>query len=353
VSSHRTSAAATSVARQLPSVDVLIPVRNRARFIALCLDSVRAQTLQPNSVIVVDDGSTDDTARILDEYAEQWPKLRLIRSVPRGVSHARNLGLAAAAAPFVAFLDSDDIWWPEKLERQLSLFRPENPRLGFVHCAHIQIDECGRPLFDARIFSPSRRGDVFKAMIEELYHIAGSASAVVARRELIQQAGGFDETLLCGEDQDLWQRLARISHVDYVPAPLVGLRLHSENGCNLAVMRNPELVLFQRLKIWNKWMEQMTDSTTVLEAFRREAVSVGVANVLKRNPDFGLYGRLKRSDLALARRLYSGPFDYARIALRLSMARDRIKYLVATRVIPRSRVLLRFCQMFGMFKSAS
>ena len=349
---NQASAAATPAAIQLPCVDVLIPVRNRARFIAKCLESVRAQTLQPNSVIVVDDGSTDDTPEILDEFAERWSKLRIIRSVPRGVSHARNLGLAASDAPFIAFLDSDDIWLPEKLERQMSLFLPDRPQLGFVHCDFIQIDELGRPLSDAPI-PPSKRGDVFQAMVENLYHISGSASAVVARRELVRQAGGFDETLLCGEDQDLWQKLARVSHVDYVPATLVGLRVHSENSCSQAVGSNPELVLFQRLKIWNKWAEDIADSTTVLATFRREAVSVSVANILRRNPDFGLYGRLKRSDLALARRLFGGPLDYVQIVPRLSIAFDRIKYIFATRLILRSKVLLRLCQMFGKLKNVS
>jgi glycosyltransferase involved in cell wall biosynthesis len=353
VDSNQTPNAARPAPRQLPCVDVVIPVRNRARFITICLNSVRAQTLQPNSVIVVDDGSTDSTPEILDEYVDGWPKLRIIRSVPRGVSHARNLGLAASDAPFVAFLDSDDIWLPEKLERQMSLFLPDRPHLGFVHCGCYQIDELGRPLPRGQVFLPSKRGDIFQAMVESFYHISGSASAVVARRELVRQVGGFDGTLMCGEDQDLWQRLARVSHVDYVSAALVGLRVHSESSCSQAVLSNPELVLFQRLKIWNKWAGRMADSSTVLGTFRREAVAVSVANVMKRNPDFGLYGRLKRSDLALARRLFSRPLDYMEIVLRLSIAYHRMRFIVVTRLVMRSKVLLRLSQMFGKLKNIS
>ncbi len=348
--SNQTSTATTPSAIQLPCVDVLIPVRNRARFIATCLESVQAQTLQPNSVIVVDDGSTDDTPDILDEYAGRWPKLRIIRSVPRGVSHARNLGLAVSDAPFIAFLDSDDTWLPEKLERQMSLFLPDRQQPGFVYCSCIQIDERGQPLSNPRPFQPSRRGDVFRAMIENFYHIAGPPSAVVARRELVRQVGGFDETLLCGEDQDLWQKLARISHVDYLPAALVGLRIHSDSSYSQATRSNPELVLFQRLKIWSQWADRLADRAIVLGRFRRDVVSVGVANVLKRNPEFGLYGRLKRSDLALAKDLFSGIPDYLQIGLRLSMAYDRMKGIVIARLILRHRVLLRLCQMAGKLR---
>ena len=103
----------------MPPVDVIIPVRNRPRLIQTCLDSVRAQTLQPSAVIVVDDGSTDETPAVLAEYASGWSRLHVIRSEHGGAAQARNIGVAACQAPFVAFLDSDDVWHPEKLERQM------------------------------------------------------------------------------------------------------------------------------------------------------------------------------------------------------------------------------------------
>lgn len=342
----------TEVARS-PSVDVVVPVRNGARFIVSCLDSVRAQTLQPNSVIVVDDGSIDTTPEILEEYARRWPKLRVIRSVPRGVSHARNRGLEISHAPFTAFLDSDDIWCPEKLERQLALFMAGGPHLGFVHCACFQIDEQGEVLSDLPISVPQWRGDIFREMIEGFYHIAGSSSAVVARRELIQEAGGFDETLSCGEDLDLWLKLAHMSRVDYVSAPLVGLRVHSGNTCSQSLRQNPELVLLQRLKIWNKWSDHIADQSGVLAGFRREAVSVSMASLLRRRPEFGLYGRLKRSDLPLARCLFGSVSGYIQIRPRISIAYNWAKFIIATRLIMRNPLLLRICLRFGRLKYLS
>src|SRR5580704_7335083 len=96
------------------AVDVVIPVRNGARYIASCLDSVIAQTMTVRSAIVVDDGSTDDTAEIVEDYMRRWPAMRLIRTCQRGLPHARNTGIANCRSPYVAFLDSDDIWEASK-----------------------------------------------------------------------------------------------------------------------------------------------------------------------------------------------------------------------------------------------
>src|ERR1043166_7534525 len=103
------------------AVDVVIPVRDGARCIGACLDSVRAQTRSVRAVIVVDDGSTDATPAVLAQYRQQWPLLELVRTEQHGVSHARNVGVARCRAPFVAFLDSDDVWDAAKLERQRGL----------------------------------------------------------------------------------------------------------------------------------------------------------------------------------------------------------------------------------------
>src|ERR1700680_2862623 len=135
-------------------------------------------------------------------------------------------------------------------------------------------------------------------MINAFYSVAGSASAVVARRELVIASGGFDETLLHAEDRDLWLKLARVSQLDYVSDALVALRIHAGNRFNRAAATNPERVLFQRLKVWSKWLDQVKDADRVLETFRSEAFSASVRNAF--SLDFGLYYRLKGSDLRLA-----------------------------------------------------
>src|ERR1700674_1961940 len=103
-------------------VDVVIPVRDGARYIACCLDSVIAQTRPVGASIVVDDGSSDGTAAIVEAYMGRLPGLVLVRTEKCGLPHARNAGIARCKAPFVAFLDSDDVWEPTKLEHQMRLF---------------------------------------------------------------------------------------------------------------------------------------------------------------------------------------------------------------------------------------
>jgi glycosyltransferase involved in cell wall biosynthesis len=285
------------------AVDVVIPVRNRALFIAACLDSVRAQTFQPGKVIVVDDGSTDDTPAILESYARDWPKLHVVRIPGRGASAARNAGIAATTAPLVAFLDSDDVWHPEKLALQAALFSPERPNLGIVHCGLNIIDHHGKLLWDEPLL-PWKRGDIFDAMLNDFYHLFGSLSAVVIRRRFLRETGGFDESLRIAEDCDLFFRLARIAHVDYVPEALVWCRQHADDTYRRAAKHDREFVLSQRLKVWNKWIAQIKQPASVIDAFRVEARAAHLANVLRL--DFGLYGRLRHSDLQLARQVAEG-----------------------------------------------
>jgi glycosyltransferase involved in cell wall biosynthesis len=313
------------------NVDVLIPVRNGARFLPACLDGVFAQTLTPRAVIVVDDGSTDATPGILAEYAARRPNLQTIRSDARGVAHARNLALRASRAQFVAFLDSDDVWRADKLAKQMALFTADRPEVGFVHCAYFCIDENGGRITKARLVAPRRRGDVFLDLLTG-YGLAGSASAVVARRDLVLAAGGFDETLLHGEDWDLWIRMAQLSHVDFVAEALVAIRVHAlGRGRRRSAAGGPEFFLVERLRVIGKWVDGLPDDAPVLENCRIEAVRVGVRNLLRFPPRWGLLRRLQTSDVPLARRLFPTRAVYVRAfvsavgdALRRALARPAI-----------------------------
>jgi glycosyltransferase involved in cell wall biosynthesis len=298
-----------------PDVDVLIPVRDGARFLPACLDGVFAQTLSPRAVIVVDDGSTDATPRILAEYAARRPNLQVIRTEPRGVSHARNRALEASRGSFVAFLDSDDVWLPEKLARQMALFAANGPELGFVHCAYFCIDEDGRRL-RRRVVEPRKRGDVFADLLEG-YGLAGSASAVLARRDLVTAAGGFDESLALGEDWDLWIKMAKLGHVDFVADPLTGIRFHALGTQWQKADAGPEVFLLERLRIVEKWVDRVPDSARLVDRYRIEAVRVALKNVLLRYPPrWGLLRRLRASDVPLARRLFPTWGVYARSLVR-------------------------------------
>jgi glycosyltransferase involved in cell wall biosynthesis len=289
-------------------VDVLIPVRNGAKYVEACLDSVRSQTLQPHRVVVVDDGSTDETPVLLRRYGERWPKLRVVRSEPSGVSRARNLGLAACESPFVAFLDSDDVWKPEKLERQMALLA-SRPSVGWAHCSYFVIDKGGQIIANATIFAPTKRGDIFLDLLDQ-YPLSGSASAVVARRDLVAAAGGFDEALFHGEDWDLWLRLARLAHVDFVPEPLVGIRAHEESSQRRESPGRREAFFFQRLHVASKWIGEGTSRAAIVGRFRAEAAGMKAQMMLAGERGCDLYARLRVSDVGLARILFRSRVSY-------------------------------------------
>jgi glycosyltransferase involved in cell wall biosynthesis len=317
-------------------VDVLIPVRDGARFLPACLDSAFAQTFPPRAVIVVDDGSTDETPHILAGYATRWPNLHVIRSEPRGLSHARNLALQASRAPFVAFLDSDDIWQPDKLAKQMVLFTSGRPEVGFVHNSFFYIDEDGRRIMEDKVIPPRKRGDIFADLLVG-YVLSGSASAVVARRDLMTAIGGFDETLLHAEDWDVWLKLAKSSHVDFVPDALTGIRIHGESKQRKNARDKAELYLLNRLRVVDRWIDHVPDNGRILERCRIEAVRVGVKNVLLRFPPrWGLLRRLRTSDVPLARRLFPTRLVYARSFI-IAVA-DAVHRMRDKTALPRARL---------------
>ncbi len=205
------------------AVDAVVPVRDGQRYIRDCLDSIMVQTRPVRSVVVVDDGSTDETPDIVDDYRRRWPGLQLVRTRKHGVSHARNIGIANCRAPFVAFLDSDDIWEPTKLDRQMKVFSQAPATVGFVNCSYYPMDEDGRR-FERATVEPTNPADLFRALLLEGNIVSGSCSAVVARRDLLARVGGFDETLIFGEDWDLWIKLAEIAELRCVADRLVGIR---------------------------------------------------------------------------------------------------------------------------------
>src|SRR5262249_31682291 len=156
---------------------------------------------------------------------------------------------------FVAFLDSDDFWAASKLERQLDLFAAQGLRVGFVYSGYSLVDECGRP--SARtVIAPTLRGDVLTALLLGGNLILGSRSAALARRSLLERAGGFDESLSFAEDWDLWLRLAELSQVDFVPEPLVAIRLHAESMQHRKTRHGLKLQLLQRLRVLDRWYVQ-------------------------------------------------------------------------------------------------
>ena len=205
------------------TVSVVIPTYNHARFLGQAIDSVLAQTLSPSEVIVVDDGSTDNTAAELVHYAN---RIRLVRQQNQGVSAARNNGAEIATGDLLAFLDADDIWLPRKMERQVERFATES-ELGLVHCGTEDIDHTGKPL--NRHLDGLDGWVAMEMLLFRRAVILGGGSGIVIPRAVFKEVRGFDRKLSTSADWDLYYRIASLYKVGFVPEILLQYRLHSTN----------------------------------------------------------------------------------------------------------------------------
>ncbi len=195
----------------MADISVVIPTFNRGRMLKEAVDSVRRQTADNYELIVVDDGSTDGSTQFLDRH----PDIRCIRQDRRGVSAARNAGIAAANGRFLAFLDSDDLWQPQKLAIQWQFFQ-QHPTARICQTDEIWIR-------NGRRVNPKNRHQKRSGMIFEpsLALCLVSPSAVMIARSLLDQVGRFDETLPACEDYDLWLRIAWREPIYLIPEPLI------------------------------------------------------------------------------------------------------------------------------------
>lgn len=195
-------------------VSVVIPAWNSAATLGRAIDSVLAQTWPALEIIVVDDGSEDATGAVLAGYGA---RIRVIRQANAGPSAARNRGIREASGDYLAFLDADDYWLPEKLARQAELL-DARPELGFCSTATQVADPQGRPLRDWSCHAGA--APLLETLFQHSAAVSGSTSGVLARRALVQEAGGFDETLRGFEDPDLWIRLAARAGYACIAEPL-------------------------------------------------------------------------------------------------------------------------------------
>jgi glycosyltransferase involved in cell wall biosynthesis len=200
-------------------ISVVIPTWNRSQLLRLALRSVLWQRDVELEVIVVDDGSTDDTSEVVGALGE--PRIRLIRqNDPGGVSSARNQGADEATGEWLAFLDDDDVWAPDKLTRQLSAAQADGR--AWVYTGWVTIDERLQVMAGRAPPSPE---EVAKLLYQR-NAIPTGGSNVMVHREAFELAGGFDTELTNGEDWELWIRLAAQGPPACVSDPLMAYRIH-------------------------------------------------------------------------------------------------------------------------------
>jgi glycosyltransferase involved in cell wall biosynthesis len=261
------------------TVSVVLPTFNRAWIVREAIDSVLGQTYKDFELIVVDDGSTDETESVLAEYGGQ---IRVIRQENRGVSAARNAGIVNASGKLIALLDSDDLWIPKKLEMQVDFFR-RNPEALICQTQEIWIRNGKR-------VNPRKRHKKLSGMIFEpsLSLCLVSPSAVMFDKILIDDVGFFDETLPACEDYDLWLRVG----LKY-PVFLIDENLTVKRGGHAdQLSRNAMLDKYRIQSI-----EKLLDREPMTKSQRRAAV-------IKLKEKCGIYssGCLKRGRIKEAER---------------------------------------------------
>ena len=198
---------------QGPLVSVIVPTFDRRESVIRAAQSVLAQDYRTTEVLVVDDGSSDGTAERLEGLGD--PRLRVIRQQNGGVARARNRGLAEARGPYIAFLDDDDSWHPEKLSHQVAALEAAPARVGFCHTA-IELWR-GDTLVETR--PALAQGDVFTSLLLSNPVHAPTTTGLV-RREVVEAVGGFDPALPAIEDWDWLQRVSRLYHLLALDRPL-------------------------------------------------------------------------------------------------------------------------------------
>lgn len=204
-----------------PLVSAVVPTYNRENEVCRAVDSILGQTYKNIEIIVIDDGSTDGSQSRLRKYGD---RIRFVRQTNAGPSAARNHGIRLSRGELVAFLDSDDIWLPKKIERQVSIMQRAGDTVPCCLCnASFRFTD-GREIksFDMAQLRPPYLDGIWENVSELLLtRFALFNQAVAVRREVLERIGGFDEALWCLEDYDLALRLSLEGHWSYTVEPLV------------------------------------------------------------------------------------------------------------------------------------
>jgi hypothetical protein len=205
-------------------VTTIIPTFNHGRFICDALDSVISQSYKEIEIIVVDDGSIDDTVERVAKYGNA---VKYLYQENRGCGPARNTGIIKACGNFVAFLDADDIWQKEKIEKQIEVINAY-PGTGVVGCGFNYIDNNGKFKSKPIIKRNYKRSNALYNDLMVRNIIYGSSSGALVKKECFNKVGLFDEKLPYREDWDMWFRIGRIYDIRFVEEALVYIRLHRE-----------------------------------------------------------------------------------------------------------------------------
>ena len=242
----------------MPTVSVIIHTYNNEKFIAETVESVLNQTYKDYEIIVVDDGSADGTRDALVPYMQ---KIRYHYKENGGIASAKNAGISLSETEFVAFLDHDDLWAPDKLQLQMEHFN-ENPQIGLVYAKYTSFRD-GKELRT----KPEKgySGWIFKELLSKSFI---QTSTVVVKRECLDAVGPYDETFSLGDEYDMFLRIARKFQCGFVDKGLTRYRVHDTNASN-----NDFLFDNENLGVYKKIYNNFTDLDGVEKKILRKRIA--------------------------------------------------------------------------------
>ena len=272
----------------MPKVSVIIPAYNAEKHIAKTLDSALAQTYSEFEIIVVDDGSRDQTASIVKQYQETYPeKVRMIKKENAGPAKARNVGIKASNGEYIAFNDADDLWLPEKLEKQISYFERQSPQVGMVYTNARKFDEKGIWTLPKRYRRKKVEGWIYKDLLKD--NMIPNQSVMV-RRSCFDEVGFFDESLDIIEDHDMWIRIAMKYEIAFLEETLSLYREHSQGRSKAT-----EKTMNRKIGVMEKHLRMASDNIEIEDIIKRV--------FSQRLYEFG-YFYLKEERMSAARRMF-------------------------------------------------
>jgi len=236
-----------------PLVSVIIPCYNGEKFISKAIESVLNQTYQNWELIVINDGSMDNSKKIVQKYMEDG-RIKLIEHKSnRGIPKTKNTGISIAKGEYIAFLDQDDIWLQQKLELQIKCFEEESNDIGIVCTGMIFTDSNMKPLNIFRGFNDKDQ----KKLIKSLYlTTTNSSSIMMVKKECFDGIGIFNEDLVGWDDYEFLMRLATISQIKYIRKPLVKKRIHQNNAQRLIAVQNETEKVFSRIVMLHPFLKK-------------------------------------------------------------------------------------------------
>lgn len=256
-------------------ISVVIPTHNRSTLLSRALESVLNQTFKDVEIIIVSDGSTDNTDEIVGDYQKKHGNIKFIEINPgKGANNARNKGIEASKGDYIAFLDDDDEWEPEKLEYQMNVFNSDDS-VGLVYTGIkvIYVKE------DITYYSMSGyKGDLSKEIL--LKNVIGATPSVMVRKAVLEKSGYFDYDMPAKQDYDLWIRICQISKVGFVDKPLVNYYNYSgEKQISLSTEKHEKAIEIIDSK-YQDLFNRLSDSEVKTQ---RSNYNISIANIALRN----------------------------------------------------------------------